>query len=149
MENYKKILIIALISVASFSAGKFLSPKNVEVREVERVVFKDRIIQDDRQETHTRTKETVLPDGTRVKETFRDQVKESKRDENREQVTDKEKTSITNNRSSWSVGLYTNKEMVAGTIDRRILGGLFIGIYGRSPIPLQKPEIGLGLRLEF
>ncbi len=147
--DLKRIGLTCLYVAIAFSVGRFMGPSDVETKEVEKVVYKDRVVTNDQKETHVETRETVLPDGTRIKEVIRDRKQQSTSDSNREVASEKSQESKTSNRPNWSIGAYTNKEFVASTIDRRILGGLFLGVYGRTNIPYSNPEYGLGLRLQF
>ncbi len=147
--DFKKIGLIAVYTLVVFSVARFIGPKNVETKEVEKVVYKDRVIKDEEKEIHVETRETTLPDGTKIKESIRDRKTQTQTDTSRDSSSETIKESKTSNQSSWSVGLYTNKEFLAGTIDRRILGGLFLGVFSRTNIPLGRPEFGVGARVEF
>ncbi len=63
--------------------------------------------------------------------------------------SEKSKQSISVNQSDWSIGLYTDREKLSGTIDRRILGGIFLGVNVITDIKEMKPLPLIGLRLEF
>ncbi len=145
--NYYKFIIVLLIT--AFAAGRFSGPKKVEIKEVEKIVFKDRVKTSENTKIRSERRQTVLPDGTKITEIIRDRDTESKTDTKREGSSEKSKESKTTNQSDWSIGLYSNREVIAGTVDRRILGGVFLGVYGRSELPLSRPEFGLGVRLEF
>lgn len=150
MNSKFKYGMLALCLIIGFSVGRFVGPKSVETKEVEKIVYKDRVIKDEKKNIRVETRETTLPDGTKIKEVIKDRKTETHTDANRETSSEKISESKTSNKSQWSIGLYTNREFIAGTIDRRILGGLFLGVYGRSDLGrLTGPELGLGLRLEF
>ncbi len=138
-----------LILVCAFAAGRYSGPKSVETKEVEKIVYKDRIVKDEKTKTHSERRETILPDGTKIREIIRDRGTESKTDTNREYSQEKSKETKTVSRPDWSIGVYSNREFFAGTLDRRILGALWVGIHARSEVPLQRPEVGVGIRLEF
>lgn len=135
--------------LVGFSIGRFMGPSYLETKKTE--VSSTKTAQSAQEDKHERveTRETTRPDGTRVVETVRDTDTRSKTSSEASSLSKKEESLVSRSQSQWSVGLYTNKEVVAGTVDRRIIGGLFLGIYGRSSIPLAQPELGLGLRLEF
>lgn len=145
--NKSKVYILILI--AAFSAGRFTGPKTIETKEVEKIVFRDKVIKDQNKKVRLETRETTLPDGTKVKETIRSRDTDTHINTSREVDSSKESESKTSNQSTWSVGVYTNKEFLAGTVDKRIIGGVFLGVYGRTQLPVSKPEFGVGLRLEF
>jgi hypothetical protein len=144
-----KTLLAGILILVAFFAGRFTGPKRVETKEVEKIVYKDRVVKDDKRETRLETRETILPDGTIIRETIKVSKKESSTDSRREYASEKEKQSSSSSQSQWSVGLYSDRKFLAGTIDRRILGGLFLGLYGRSDLEKPDPEVGVGLRLEF
>lgn len=144
------IIGLILICVAFF-AGRHFSPKTVEIKEVENIVIKKEEKKDENRNITVETKETVLPDGTKVTHTISHDQSQTRTDTKTSETSEKERTSKSSSeQAQWSVGLYTDKAHLLGTIDRRILGGLFIGVYGHSelsrPMP---PEVGIGLRLEF
>jgi len=147
--NLKQVGIGALLLVAAFSAGRFSTPKQVEIKEVEKIVSNEKESKDETKDFRIETKETTLPDGTKIKETVREKKKDTHLDASRETSTEKESLTKISNQSQWSVGVYTNKEVISATIDRRIFGGIFLGVYGRMNIPYSNLEYGAGLRLEF
>jgi hypothetical protein len=151
INNKNKLLLSVLALVAAYSVGRFSSPKRVEIEEREKIIYRDRIIQDDKHHTRTEIRETLLPDGTKIVETITDNKRETVTDSRREMEKEEYQKSVSINQSDWSVGLYTTtKKSILMTIDRRILGGLFLGVYGRSEMPIRYPlEVGVGLRLEF
>ncbi len=147
--NKNKLLFAGLALVAAFSAGRFLGPRSMETKEIEKVVYREKASQDDKKQVRVETRETILPDGTRIVENISDTKTETRTDSERSLDSEKTKVSIQTDKPQWSVGLYTDRKFLAGTIDRRILGGVFLGVYGRTELPLSTPELGLGLRLEF
>lgn len=152
MTTKTKVIIALVLLVAAFSAGRFSNPKNVEVKEVEKTVYRDRITQDDKHHVRTEIRETLLPDGTKITETITDNNKESHTDSQRESLTEKQKEmKITSNQSQWGVGVYTNTTFnkYSVTIDRRIFGGLFLGVNPRMELPGAKMDVLFGARVEF
>lgn len=146
-SNHYKFIVLLL--VVAFCAGRFSGPKTIETKEVEKIVYKDRIVKDEKTKLRSERRETTLPDGTKIREIIRDRDTETRTDTKREISEEKSKETKQGNQSTWSIGLYTNREFLAGTLDRRILGGLFLGIYGRTVLPSTRPEFGVGLRLEL
>lgn len=146
LNHYK---FIVLLLVCAFVAGRFTGPKQTETKEVEKIVFKDRIIKDEKTKLHSERRETILPDGTKIREIIRNRDTETRTDSKTEISEEKSKETKTLNQSTWSIGLYSNRENLSGTIDRRIFGGVFLGAHLRSELPLKRPEFGFGIRLEF
>lgn len=147
--NLNKYKYFVLALVITFVAGRFTGPRQTETKEVEKIIYKERETKDEKTNIRSERRETTLPDGTKIVEIIRDRKSESHTDSSVEANKETSKDVKTINKPGWSVGLYSNREVIAGTIDRRILGGLFLGVYGRSILPLNKPEVGVGLRLEF
>lgn len=149
MKKNKNLLIMAIVALLGFSAGRFMGPKEVEIKEVEKIVYKEREIKDERKDTRSTRREVVRPDGTREIEIVRETQKELHSDTQTEGSKETVSEKKTSNQSDWSVGIYTNQTQYLGTIDRRIIGGLFLGVYVRSDLTRNLPEAGLGLRIEF
>lgn len=147
MEKYK-FIGLALLVAASFSAGRFLGPKQVETKEVEKIVYRDREVKDESKDTKSTRKEVIRPDGTREIEIVREAQTQKHSDTSREQVTEKTSETKTLNAPDWSLGLYRGQDYYLATLDRRIAGSLFLGVYARSDLK-TKPEVGVGIRLEF
>lgn len=147
MQRSKSILLIGMIALASFSAGRFLGPREVETKEVEKIVYKEREVKDETKDTKSTRKEIVRPDGTREIEIIRETQKAAHSDTQSETSQEKLSESKTTNAPNWSVGLYKGSDGYLGTLDRRILGGLFIGVYGRTDG--RSSDYGVGVRLEF
>jgi hypothetical protein len=147
--NFKKLGLIILLTLSAFSAGHYLGPKKVEIKEVEKIIYKERETTEEDKKTRSTRRETINPDGTRVVEIIRETDKKTRTDSQVE--VDSERTSETKsvNQSQWSVGLYRSTSSYSATIDRRILGGLFIGVHGHSDHTLNNRELGIGLRIEF
>jgi hypothetical protein len=147
-KNQMKLAVVLLL--AAFCAGRFSSPKSVEIKEVEKIVYKENEKSNEQKDTHFKVIEKTLPDGTKIKKTVRDSTQKSEKETQKDIASETERSSKTSSQSSqWSLGLYTSGRFYAGTIDRRILGGLFLGAYGRMNIPYSNFEYSLGVRLEF
>ncbi len=146
-RNHFILLFVAL--AAAFSAGRFMGPKQVEVKEVEKIVYKERVSSDETKNTNFEIIETTLPDGTKTRHRIRQRSTQTRLDSSKEADIERSKDIKTTLQSDWSVGVYRSREAFAATIDRRILGGIFLGVFGRSELPVSTPEVGIGLRLEF
>lgn len=140
MTKLKQLIILILVAVAAFSSGRFFGPTKAETKEVEKIVYKERVDIN----RHVDKKETLLPDGTKITETSTTTKKTSDKSIDQQ----KEKLTLIENKPNWSAGLYKSQDGYLGTVDRRILGSVFLGVYGRTSA--NKPnEFGIGLRMEF
>ena len=136
--NKIKILIIVAVSVGGYLLGEHVGGKAAEAEKIihlkEIAKLKERM-----------KKVTVViekPDGSKETKIIeeRNTFKETNRDH--KQV---EKVSFKPQWGVYGSGSVTRSERVYTLgVDRRILGGLFVGIYGRSD-----SEFGLNLRYEF
>ncbi len=139
LKKYTFILIGAAIC---FSAGRFLGPARVEIREVEKVVVKEtgekKIVE--------HTVETKKPDGSSVKETTK--TTESKKHKNTESDTSTER--IETNRPTYQVSLFStirrdNVEPLYGAmVSRRLFSEVYIGAFATN-----QNQIGLSLSIGF
>lgn len=134
MNKFKFLGLAGLACLISYSAGRFTSPAKVETIEVERVVYKDRVVKDTEKDVTTKTKETTLPDGTKIKETTKEDKSKSKSERESSAASEIIKEMKTENRPNWRVaGIYSpalpNQETTYGlTIERRIVGEVFLGV---------------------
>lgn len=143
-NSYKWVAGIVIIG-ASYTAGWYSKPvevkREVEVVEVEKIV--------ERVKTETIEVVTEKPDGTKVTRRETKEVAERTKDKD-------ERTNIQNETKQgtdeiWSVGLYKaagSTQSFTGTIDRKVLGNLSVGLYGRYEEG-RGSEVGLGLRYSF
>ncbi len=147
--NIKKLSLPIVIALLAFSAGKFLSPKQVEIKEVEKIVYKERVVKDEDKKSRVERRTTTLPDGTKITETVRDSESQTRTDSSKEGSTERSKESSTTNQSQWSIGLYKSNEAYTGTIDTRILGGVFVGVSFHKAPGVSHVDVAAGLRVEF
>jgi hypothetical protein len=111
-----KILLYIIFSVGAFKYGEYLGGKNVQVKEVVKV----------QERVRTRTKVIEHPDGTKI--TTIDEKKDT------DSVSLKETKPSLN---IWSVGIsyappLGQREVYTLSVDRRILGDIWLGVYGRT-----------------
>ena len=137
--NTKRSLITLSICLISFLAGVYFGPKKTETVEVEKIVYKDRIIDDKKRDVYTRTKEIHMPDGTYIREISYDVKEEKRRDTTREVERERSKTVTVENRPDWRIGafykpaiLYFQREEYGVIFERRIIGEIYVGIMGSS-----------------
>lgn len=176
MTSAKKYLIAIGVCLAllagAFSAGRFSAPMKVETKEVEKVVYKDRVVEKVVTVTVQAKAETkvvyidrvVTKEGTvtehivektvdREKDTTKEATKEvATRDDTVEHST----TTVTTLRPDWRVAVLggatfgTPALKIAGPlvlgaeVDRRIIGGVSVGLWANTA-----GAGGVSLSMEF
>lgn len=135
MKYFKQVGVMVVIAAVSFSAGKFFSPAEVVVKEVENK--KTDTTRD------TKKKETVLPDGTRIIET----------DTTTKRTTDsnKAKDTTVTNRPAYrvnaiyfpKVGQFQDQNGILD-IQKHMFGELYLGV----SVSTQK-TIGVSISIGF
>lgn len=160
--------VVLAVGAGAFAAGRFAAPMKVETREVERVVFKDRVVE--KVVTVTLAAKTkivwrdrvVAPDGTTTTrevektDTREDTTRTDDRVATSEGTTEREAVTITTNRPGWRVGALVGLSLrepllpIAGPLilglsaERRLIGGLWAGLWIQTG-----GSAGLSLSLEF
>lgn len=122
------------------SGGKTTSQTTVSTREERR----------DLEDVKETIREVIRPDGT--KEVVTDRTARRVIETDRQKDKEKSKVKVEATRlPQYSVAAYmslTEKNTYTLTVDRRILGNIFLGAYVRSDL-LTEHDFGLGVRLEF
>ncbi|MDP2275273.1 MAG: hypothetical protein Q8K32_31295 [Archangium sp.] len=149
-----------LLLVVGFSAGRFSAPATVETREVERVVFKDLVVEDITRgytfaQTVTKTvwrNVETRPDGTTVDKSIEHHgaatatsgTETGKRTEDHQGQRDTEKVTTTTALPDWRIGLQVGASMkppalpitgplvIGASVERRILGGVSAGLWANT-----------------
>ena len=161
--------VILAAVVGAFSAGRFSAPMKVETRDVEKVVFKDRIVEKvvtvvakaevktvyiDRVITKEGTVTERIVERTTTKE---DTTKKDDTATSHEGTADTSHVSIVTLRPSWRVGILAGGSfqqpllpisgpLVLGvTAEYRIAGGLWVGLW---TLP-QHGAVGASVGFEF
>lgn len=139
MKNY---LIIAIVAISSFLAGKYIFPPKPEIKEV--VKFKE--VEKEKVKVVTKFKEVTKPDGTKVVEstTTENTVTET--------VTDSESTKVSKQASRLTLGMLYIKDVqdfsrpaeFGATISVPVIGNL-----KAHAIVTTDKKAGLGVALEF
>jgi sortase (surface protein transpeptidase) len=148
-----KLLIIAVLLLAiSFSAGKFLSPAKVSEKIVEKIVYREASYTEEDDDQITTQRTTKKSDGTLITETILEKKQSEVTATSKESESYHMTSRTTENKSQYSVGLYTStRRDLLLTLDRRLFGGVSVGVYGLYD-PSQRfidTRVGVGLRLEF
>jgi hypothetical protein len=130
----KKLIVAGLALVAvTFSAGRFSAPAKVETKEVQKVVYVDRIVKEVDKDVQTTTKETTLPNGTKIKETVKEDKSKIHTDENKSGTSVTVTETKVTTRPDWRLGLYYRPAMrelspcYGAIVERRLLGEVFVG----------------------
>lgn len=155
--NPRRVAIIAVVCVAAlvgaFSAGRFSAPLQVETREVEKVVFKDRIVErvvevKAKAETKVVYRDRVVTKEGEIRERIverTDTKEDTKRDDTKtvDRVVERERI-IENKitlRPNWRVGVLAGASLakplvpIAGPlvlgvqVEHRIAGGVSAGVW--------------------
>jgi hypothetical protein len=130
----RNILIAVVLCLASFSAGKFLTDPKVEIKEVEKVVYRESedIKTDATRIIHKR--ETIKPDGTRIIETISTTSKSTDKKKVTEETKDILKDIVTETRPDWRANViyfpkvFKQDQNIILDIQRRIIGEVYAGL---------------------
>lgn len=136
-NTIKASLIIVLAFAFGALGGRYLSPPKIEEKIVEKVVEKEK------KDIHTVTRIIERKDGT--KETTIEQTDKSTSSTSKDKSSES-KMGLPDWKATVSVGydLKNNQQYYMGTIDRRILGGISLSVFGTS-----RREVGVGVGVEF
>jgi len=148
----KQIVILLVLMGVAGAFGYYFAPGKVETKTVEIVKEVEKIKFQENKHINTRIVETIWPDGRTTKETFI--VDNSVIFLDRETEIEKIKESlkiITTEKPMNKVSVSTNivgKDRIADVYqvnyERRIMGPVFLGVYGRTD-----KEFGAGVGIEF
>ncbi len=128
MNNVTKLGIVAVALVASFLYGKSQAPTKVNTVEVVKEIRDIEIVK----------QEVTKPDGSKV-------VTTTTKDKTKLDTRNETKINKPNWKVSGLVGLNTDRKTVYGaTIDRRIVGNVFVGAWATT-----EKTGGISIGLEF
>lgn len=134
----RQALLIALAGVAGFALGSAIVEPDVRVEYRDRVQVKRDVQIVEREVT------TKRPDGTEVTEVTRE-TKEKDRSSSETQASETRQY-----KPQWSVGVYSDSVNALVTVDRRLLGNVFLGAFAYTPSYARpEPSVGVGIRIEF
>lgn len=133
--NQKKLIAAGAALVIAFLAGRYFGPQEVQIKEVEKVVYKESLKQDRNQNVREVEKETRLPDGTVIKERIKTKETETLTDYRTEIEKRKEKSQVITSRPDWRLGLVYEpaipnhqEDAYTGLIERRIFSEIYLGV---------------------
>ena len=137
----KKIIIFSIISALSFLLGQHVGNKVAESQEK---IHQEEIAKL-KESVRIETRIIVKKDGTQETVIIEEREKE---ETNSNVLKSEKKISF---KKQWSVGLsaggsglFRGDPIYTLSVDRRVLGELFVGLYGRSD-----KELGLNLKYQF
>lgn len=137
--NKPAIMIIGILMLLSAVGGYYLSP--VKTVEVEKEVERERV------KILTVVKEHKNPDGSA------DSTTTITEDRTRKTETDKTKVTTPERPKDWFVTIQTSSfshlETVGGSVNRRILGPLFLGVNGTYNFDNNNHQVLFDLGYEF
>ena len=143
--------VVVLIAVA-YSVGRYTGPTKVEVKEVEKVVYQERVKKDSERTVERNIRETTLPDGTVIKEILQTRNTKTKTDTDTSSTKESVSTSSITNRPSWRVGLGFDPSIpsiqegphYSLRVERQIISELYIGVQVDS-----RKQAGISLSIGF
>lgn len=166
------VLAVVLVGVGAFSAGRFSAPREVETRDVERVVFKDRVVEKvvtvevkAKAETKIVYRDRIVTKEGEIRERIveRTDTKEDRktdtvadRDASTEGTKDRDTKTTVTLQPKWRVSLLAGASLtqplvpIAGPlvlgaeVDYRIVGGVSAGVWINTV-----GAAGLSVALEF
>lgn len=133
----KQLIIAIVLSLGvGVAVGRYLTPPDVQIKEV----VKEVVVTKKDEQTHT--VKVTLPDGT-VKEETTKTTKEVSTDSR----TEKKEEVVITSKPQWVVGAsyqFTSGQAYGAQVDRRIIGPVFVGVFANT-----NKDVGVALRLEF
>lgn len=166
------VLVLALVGAGAFSAGRFSAPREVETRDVERVVYRDRVVEKvvtvevkAKAETKIVYRDRVVTKEGEVRErivertdTKEDTHTDTAGDKTTTKVgsTEREATKVVTLQPTWRVSLLAGASLaqplvplagplvLGAEVDYRIAGGVSAGVWINTV-----GAAGLGVSLEF
>jgi hypothetical protein len=127
MNKTTKILIAIVALAVSYGTGRYLSPSKVETKETVKT------------ETEYITRIIKQKDGTIIKEKIKKDTKDTTKESKTESIKPQYKVSVFP-----QYNLETSKTKYGGSVEKRVLGNVFIGVYGDTD-----KNIGVAVTLEL
>ncbi len=137
--NFKKYLVAIALLLAAYTTGRFSGPSKVEIKEVEKIVYRESETKDRNLNSNETSKETRLPDGTVIIEKIKNKEYETRSERNTSTQSERILEKKTEARPNWHMGVVyepaimeTQAVRYTGLIERRIMGEFYIGLSGSS-----------------
>lgn len=147
-----KMYAVALIAVVcAFVAGKYSGPAKVETREVEKIVYREKVDEKKNVSISSRTKEITLPNGTVVKTTIVDTHEATEKHTDIQVDKEREVTRTETSQPDWRLGVTYTPPLVTFQAENYTLGierRLFSSIYVGLAVSTQK-TIGISFSIGF
>lgn len=149
MKTIKKHLLTIALAAGAFIIGSYFGPKEIEIKEVEKVVYKERTEVKTDLKRVVDKKEVVNPDGSKVTETRTTTERVTDKKSEIDVESDRLKETRIESRPSWLVsGTYGFKLDKAPhysvSIHRRVISELYFGVHADSD-----KTIGISLAIGF
>jgi hypothetical protein len=144
MSLLTKSVLILLALIISFASGRYLTPTKIQ----EKIVIQEVVKESSKSELEHTTREIKKPDGTIIREVILSDKKETAKEQSRSEL--KEKLVLTD-KPNYRIGiipkysLETKEINYPVTIEKRIYGPVFIGVY----INPNLKEFGIPISVEF
>lgn len=131
VSSIKKYRSIAILLIITFALGRFSSPQKTEIKEVEKVVYKERSETKRDVKRTVKKKETINPDGSKTIETETETDSSTRKNVDKSLDSEKSKHTKTESRADWYlVGMYQPDIQMYGLgIQRRIISEVYLGAY--------------------
>lgn len=149
--NKRQIMVAIVLVATSYSVGRFTGPTKVEVKEVEKVVYQERVKKDSERTVERNIRETTLPDGTVIKEVLQTRNTKTKTDSDTSAVRESSSSQTTTNRPDWRIGLGYNptipsfqEQSYSFRLERQLIGELYAGVQLDS-----RRQVGFSLSIGF
>lgn len=147
----KNKLLIGGLLVIAFALGVFFGPKKTEIKEVEKIVYKEKTDTKINSKRTIGKKEVIHPDGTRTIETISTIDRSTDKKTDTSVDAERSREEITESRPDWRLHVIHFPELIgyqdkSTTVDiqRRILSELYLGV----SVNTQK-QVGFSISIGF
>lgn len=150
MIKIKRAILALVISIGFFFLGKYSTPTKVEIKEVEKIVYKESTSLKTNIDRDFDKTITEKPDGTKITEIKTKTVRTSESEKNKDLNSEVSKSNVIINRPQYRLNLsYVPKfinpnEYYRLGIDIRIVSELYVGINFTTE---ARPQLGFNLSL--
>lgn len=150
MIKIKRVMLALGISVGCFFLGKYSTPAKIEIKEVEKIVYRESTTKKTNLNRDTDKVITEKPDGTKITEIKIKTSTSSESEKNKVLDKDTFKSSTITNRPQYRLNISYVPKVINPTeyyrvgVDIRVFSDLYIGLNVTTE---TKPQIGLNLSL--